>query len=386
MNRTGTLLATALVSLILGTSGSTRAEVAVDLGIKEIYTNNLRKDSSDYEDWFTTRSVALKVYPLSTIEVSLGYDDAVYRKSNELNSVGGQASIGFVPTSEHSILSVYLESRLDLRYYHEDSRDNDNRGVHLSAVADFHPPVLPMSLRGGVIFSSSKYPRSDDLDKETVDLVGGLNWVFLGRNSLDIEAGASFATATFLDTLGYDTQKEERVVIFNHPYDLTTPDQLDGNLRMFSVSPRYSRPLDFLQSGLSILYSYQKICNIRRRFIQRPSQESLSPWVSIWEGWSIGFELKSYLVPRMIVTTGSTYWDKEYYSTLGANENSVWISDIVRMDLKRRTFLTLERPVTIDTDHVLKPTLTVDYTNNTSADPRYTYTDWSVTLSLSTTL
>jgi len=385
MNRTSTLLATALVSLILGASGSTRAEVAVDLGIKEIYTNNLRKDSSDYEDWFTTRSASLKVYPLSTVEVTFGYDDAVYRKSNELNSVGGQLSIGFVPTSERSILSIYLESRLDLRHYHEDSRDNNNRGIHLSAVTDLHPSSWPISLRGGMIFSSSKYPHSDDLDKETIDLVGGLNWVFLGRNTLDIEAGASFASATFLDTLGRD-KDNERVVIFNHPYDLTIPDRMDGNLRMFSISPRYSRPIDFLQSGLNVLYSYQKICNIRHRFIQRPSQESLSPWVSVWKGWSIGFELKSYLVPRMIVTTGSTYWDKEYYSTLGVNEFSAWSSDIVRLDLKRRTFLTLERPVIISTDRVLKPTLTVDYTNNTSADPRYTYTDWSVTLGLSTTL
>jgi hypothetical protein len=99
--------------------------------------------------------------------------------------------------------------------------------------------------------------------------------------------------------------------------------------------------------------------------------------------------IKSYLVPHLVVSAGSGYWEKTYLKSLEPHPIFGYglPKDAPRRhDFYSRYYLSLQRPIPIGTYGFLEPTVTLDYAKNNSTQPGDEQFDFSsTTISLAIT-
>jgi hypothetical protein len=203
--------------------------------------------------------------------------------------------------------------------------------------------------------------NSEQADKEILGVFSGLNISFLGKNSLDMEAGYSFAQLRAIDT----------ATIYTYPQHI---EEYDGDLKSFYFSPRYSRPLG-KKVGLAITYYFAQFLGDDDPVVYSYSTGLLSPWASVWEGNSITMNLKSYLMPKMIMTAGLGYWNKLYIRTLRVPD---WLEE--RKDDLSRYFFGFSWPMPSAGGIYFEPSLQINFSNCTSSLKLYDYSDFAVTV------
>jgi len=376
--RIPTLLSLSFVSVcLLLLAVSARADYDIVAGVNGGYIGNLYLDSNDVEDSYSTTQASFKYYPLSQIEIDLTGAYTYYSKKFDLSNFLYSGKITFIPTSEESPFSVYLSGAYDNVQYREKREDIDNNNSRWIASIGYRlSPVV--NLRAGSRLTATRYPNSEDIDAdhEKYELFAGINLSLFGSNSVDIEAGLGRIDFVFLDP---DTE------IVKPPGFGLPAEILEGNLRLYYISPRFSRPLGS-RTGLSISYTYRQFTNPDEVLIFGFATEFLSPWASIYEGSSVTVKLKSYMIPRMVVTTGAGYWDKTYLTAL-----EEWINPAYggkewrrskRQDYFTRLYISLQRPVSFGMSGMLKPTVTVDYSHNNSSDEGYDYSGTTVSVAI----
>lgn len=375
--RIPTLLRLSFVSVcIFLLAVSARADFAFEVGFDRGYIDNLYLDSNNVKDSYSTMQVSFKFYPISQMEVNLTDAYTYYNKTSDLSNFLYSRQITYIPTSEESHLPVYLSGAYDnVQYKGADREVADNNNSRWIASIGFRlSPAV--NLRAGSRLTATRYPHSEDIDgdHEKYELFAGINMSLFNANSFDIEAGVGRLDFVFLDP---DAE-------IYKPYGLPA-EMLEGSLNSYYISPRFSRPLGS-RTGLSISYTYRQFTNSDEVVIFGFATEFLSPWVSVYEGSSIIMKLKSYLIPRMVVTTGAGYWDKTYLATL-----EKWINPLYggeewrrfgRQDYSTRLYISLQRPVSFGMSGMLEPTVTVDYSHNNSSDERYDYSGTTVSVTI----
>jgi hypothetical protein len=369
-----------LLCILLAASTS-RADFAYEVGLNGGYTGNLLQDSTNLEDSYSTTQASFKYYPFSTIEVDLTGQYTSYSKTFGLSNFLYSGEITYIPTREGASVAVYLSGKYDRTRYREKFESFDNANTHLTAALEYvmEPSVR---LRAGSRLTVTRYVNADsvDADHEKYDLFAGLNFVVFGSNSLDIEAGWGTTNFSFID----DTVQPS--IKFN-------PGSSDGYFRSFYVSPRISRPLGS-KTGISVTYNYRHFTGADHSVVAGYSTGYLSPWATMYEGSSVTLQLKSHLIPRMIVTTGVGYWDKTYLRTRNRILGTIygegwsysgWIYEngvSPRKDYFSRFYIGVQRPISFGVSGLIEPTMTIGYGENRSSDDAYNYSSPTVTVQL----
>ncbi|MFQ6009318.1 MAG: hypothetical protein ACE5K8_10265, partial [Candidatus Zixiibacteriota bacterium] len=325
--------------------------------------------------------VSFKYYPFSNMEVDLTSQYTYYSKTFNLSNLLYSGEITFIPTGENSSVNVYLSGKYDRTLYRDKFESFDNANIRLTAALEY--VIKPwLRLRTGSKFTVTRYVNADsvDADHEKYDLFAGLNIVAFGSNSLDIESGWGTTNFSFVD----DTVQ---------PSIEFTPGSSKGSFNSFYISPRISRPLGS-RTGISVTYTYRHFTGADHSVVAGYSTGYLSPWATIYEGSSVTLQLKSHLVPQMIVTTGIGYWDKTYLKTRDRvwgviQGGSFWYEGWIyaneaspRKDYFTRLYLSLRRPISFGVGGLIEPTLTIGYSENRSSLDVYDYTSTTFTVEL----
>ncbi len=341
-----------------------------ELGFLSGYTGNLLNDSVGVEDAQTVTRGSIRYYPWAPLELNFDNEYTYYNKTYNLSSYHGTFGATYIPTPEESRFSVFLSANFDIRRYSETRKNFNNDNLDLVASAGYRI-AGPLALRIGTAYHSNSYINSKVSSKKKWEFFSGLNSSFWGSNTFDFEAGYSNMDYSFiLDTVwSIDTMF----------VDLDVEDYYsDGNLFAFYLSPRFSRSLGS-KTGIGIEYDYHKFSNPDHAVILISEVEFISPFANVCEGKSVTANIKTYMVPGFIITTGSGYWEKQYLKMLQGDINFTPVLFArKRMDFQSRWFLNMERPINLGQGAILKPVLNLDYTNNNSSHGTFDYHKWSV--------
>ena len=367
------LVGTCVLAMMVSAKADFTYEVAVNGG----YTDNLLNDATYLDDSYSTTQASVKFYPLSTMEVDLSSGYTYYSKTHQLSNFLYSGDVTFIPIGDESAFSLYLTAGIDRIRYREKFESFDNKNIRLTASGGY--VVGPaMRLRAGSKVTATRYVNADsvDADYEQYVLFTGLNLALPGCNSLDVETGWGFTNFTFID----DSLQW---------FDEFRPGLHGGRFRSFYVSPRFSRPLG-LKTGISITYTHRRFTNADRAVVLGYSTGFLSPWASVFDGSSVSAQLKSYLIPRMVVSAGAGYWDKTYLKTMERVFNEAysgweWPAPNVvkpRKDYFTRWYFSIQRPVAFGVSGILEPTVTVEYSHNRSSFDTYDYSGTTISAGL----
>ncbi len=371
---------------ILSATITSRADFAYEVGLNGGYTGNLLQDSTDLEDSYSTTQACFKYYPFSTVEVDLTGQYTYYSKTFGLSNLLYSGEITYIPTSEESVVSVYLSGKYDKTRYRDREKleSYDNANTRLSAAVEY--VMAPaVRLRAGSRLTATRYPHADNInaDYEQYELFGGLNWTVFGSNSLDIETGWGTTNFSFID---------DTVQWFNQ-FD---PGFREGRFRSFYVSPRISRPLGS-KTGINVTYTYRHFTGADHAVVVDYGTGYLFPWAAMHEGSSVTIQLKSHLVPQMIVSVGAGYWDKTYLKTLVRvwryiQEIDYWYEDwgypndpnetSRRKDYFSRFYFSIQRPISLGVSGLIEPIVTFEFLENHSSLDSYDYSSPAVKVEL----
>jgi hypothetical protein len=367
-----------LFCILLATITS-RADFAYDVGLNGGYTGNLFQDSSDLEDSYSTTQASFKYYPFSTMEADLTGKYTYYSKTFGLSNFLYSGEITYIPTREGASVTVYLLGKYDRTRYRDREKlgSYDNANTRLSAAVEY-VMVPTVRLRAGSQLIATRYPHADniDADYEQYELFGGLNWTAFGSNSLDIETGWGSTNFSSID---------DALTWFNQ----SDPGFREGHFRLFYVSPRISRPLGS-KTGINATYTYRHFTGADHAVVVDYGTGYLFPWAAMHEGSSVTLQLKSHLVPRMIVSIGAGYWDKTYLKTLVRVFNAAyggweWQAPnqaLRRKDYFTKLYLSLQRPISFGVSGLLEPTVTIEFSENHSSLDAYDYSSPAVRVEL----
>jgi hypothetical protein len=342
-----------------------------EFGLSSGYTGNLLGDAAKVEDAITISKASLRYYPFSFMEMSFQNEYTYYNKTYNLSNYLGAFGISMIPTGPESPISVYLSGKFDFRHYPKNFRifNNDNLDILASLGWQFSGRT---SLRMGYRYNSNSYIHSDISSKKKYETFLGANCSFLGSNTIDFEIGYSIMDYSFIsDTVwSIDTIYTDYKVSDYY---------IDGYLLSFYISPRYSRSIG-PKSGISLNLNYHKFSNEDHSVILISEIDYISPFANVTEGRSAELSVKSYLVPGMIITTGTGYWHKTYLRILEGDLDFVpLLAAYKRIDEFSRWNLVIERPMIVGHSGILKPSLNIEYTNNSSNFNNFDYYRWSVT-------
>ncbi|UCD17927.1 MAG: hypothetical protein JSV44_03205 [Candidatus Zixiibacteriota bacterium] len=345
------------------------ADIKIDLGVSGGYVQNLLKDSSDLEDSYSTTTAKFNIYPIRSLEFNVLAEYTYYGKTYNLSNFVGGIGFRFIPTSRNSPVSLYLSGNLNERKYRELFKGFDNRGTEL-VIGMVHRLSPGIHHRTGVSFRSSSYLDSDIADQKNYELFTAWNATFLGSNSLDCEIGFGVAR--------YNSIREDIFDVLPDPETGQVDDTIyiERNLCSFYISPRLSRPIGS-KIGLNLTFTHRDFLNSNEAIVYGSSNQYLSPWASVWEGQSITATIKTFLVPKFIITTGAGYRVKTFLKTLEQNQFAPWQAESHKEE-ESKSYLQLQRPIAFRSGLLIEPSVQIEYTHNFSLSRLYDYTDVSV--------
>ncbi|NIP41155.1 MAG: hypothetical protein GWN61_00275 [candidate division Zixibacteria bacterium] len=349
-----------LITTLLLSSAS--ADFGLEVKLSGSVTNNLISDSSEIYDSYSTTSTSLRYYPFPQIELNLKSEYNYYSNLVGLGNFMGGAELTWIPTSQSSPLALYFNAGYDNRSYRE-SFSVYNTNIYNGMGSISYRLAKNARVRAGITYEQTEFDNSAGADKEILGFLVGTNFTFLGSNSLDIESGYSYADFISIDEAS----------IMSWPQVI---EEVDGDLKSFYISPRYSRPLG-RKLGMNLTYTYLSFVDFEDPIVYSYSTGFLSPWASVWDGNSITLNLKSYHVPKMIITAGGGYWNKRLLRTLELPDRIV-----TRKDDYSRYYVGLSWPMPSRSGTYLEPSIQFDIINNTSIDRLYDYSTFSVVVGL----
>lgn len=342
-------------------------DIKAEFGGAVSATNNLLNDSSKIFDAYTTASANLSYYPLAALEINVGAENAYYREKIGLSSILGRLRLTYIPIAESSPFSLQVSGDFNGIRYHRDFSGFDNNVVKAGAAAGYE--ITPrITVRSGVSFTSAIYVNMVSVDKEDYEAFCGGNISLPWSNSLDFEIGAANTEYTYIQEVA------------DIPDILPADSFPRAEERLWSLylSPRISRPIGS-KTGISVLYTHRRFQNYDKQIIFGFSTQYLSPWAAVWEGKNVSVNLKTYLVPHVVIAAGAGYWDKTYLRT-AERSHRFFIQakrDVARQDWQTRFFCALTWPLARHSGLVVEPTANVEYTRNKSNKPLFYYTDTS---------
>ena len=335
------------------------ADVIFEFGLNGGYTDNLLSDSTSLTDKHTTESFSLRYYPVPTLEISASADHSYYAEVLRLGSVPTGLTATFIPTKAGKRFSLFSTATFGARRYRSELGDYDNNDFSGSVSAGYK--LLPkLLIRAGTKVNGTAYLAYDSGDQVSVELFGGLNLTLPFSNAFDLEFGYGLT-----DLKHYPNPDELTREIILKTFDPLNPESsmLDGTLKSLYVSPRISRPIGS-KTGIGLTFTARNFQNASEMVVAGASVGLLSPWTGLWDGWSLTFNVKSYLLPTFVISGGAGYWEKTFIDVLDADDLPSFIPND-REDYQRRVFISFQRPVTLG-DLVLQPSLQLNYVNNAS--------------------
>ncbi len=382
------------LGFLISLSSIVDAGIGFDYSLLGGTNSNLLSDSSSIYDAYTTSRLNLKLYPFSILEVSITGEDTYYREFIGLSTSMGGLGLVLIPIHQASPFSLYLSAKVSGRLYHQAFKGFNNNVMDLMAAAGYQ--VSPqLTVRSGVSFKSTRYVNAEVSYKRDLDLFTGALVSFWGSNTLDMEAGISRTNYTHKDNIYFiDSMPPIINFPFPWPYDgwfLAWVKEAESNLWMFYYSPRWSRPIGS-KTGISFGYTRRLFQNYDDALLTGDTTASfLSPWASVWEGNSTSVGLKSYLIPKFIVSIGAGYWDKKFLKKVEPKDMPLGLYvDAKRRDARHdwqtKGYLTVQWPMKLQRGPLLEPILNVEYTNNVSNSGVYNYSGFAAMVGIRITL
>jgi len=357
--------------MVTGASGATN--FGFEFSNSQGSTDNLLDDSSKIYDTYTTSALRLACYPLPSLEVSISGQNSYYRELTGLSGQTGQLEATFIPFSDTSRLSLYISGDVSGVRYHHEFRSFDNNSGEIEAAVGYSVND-EFTARAGVAYSSTAYIRLDVPYKRDFEVYWGGNVSLFDFGSFDIETGFARANYTYIvnDTINYP----------GWMFTDSIPSE-GNNLWTFFVSPRLSGRIA-PKTGMSVLFSKRKFQNYDRQIIYGFSTSYLSPWAGVWQGEEVSANVKSYLVPHIILSAGAGYWDKKYMRT-AEEEHLLWIMALLadaRHDYQSRYYVNVQWPIMTKSHIFIEPNIRLDITDNRSNKPLYYFDDFSVSAAI----
>jgi hypothetical protein len=362
-----------IISLALISSPSEASEFQLEFGTKGGSNDNLYSDSSKKYDTYSTSTAQLSYHPLSSLQITLGGEHTYYREKTGLSTITGQIGVTYIPTPRTSPLAVNLSGNLSgTRYYHpSDLPDFNNNYAEISLSMGYDITDI-ISARVGISQNSSSYLGADVEDKDELQYFWGGNITLPGSVSLDVETG--FAGADYSYIFGDTSDPLVGIALPD------TMPRFSEKLQTFYYSPRISRTIA-PKTGLSIVYTRRKFQNYDNQIILGYSTQFLSPWASVWEGKSVTAKLKSYIIPRLIITAGAGYWDKTFMKTVQPDQGFYIqvVTDPInrRQDWQTKFYGNIQWPISFHSGLFIEPNIRVDYTRNKSNRPLFFYNNFA---------
>jgi len=357
-------------------------------------TSNLFGDSTAQDDTYTTASLDLKVYPLSFARVNLAGGYTYYGNFFNLSNLVYGGGLTLIPTSDSSRFSLYLNGNYRDREYREPDNDslslnaNEFAGSEYEATVAVGYKLTPTAeMRTGVSITSVGYDLEGVIDRRRYDLTAGANVTLPGGFSVDLEGGYSGGKYQHIDpvvVVGGDTLPRRQIL----PGDQYTV-LLEEDLRSIYISPRVSGPLGW-KTAFSLTLSHRQFLEHNEAdIIYGYSTGYLSPWLTEFAGEAAVVRVKTYLIPRLIVTLTTGYWQREHLQTV----ESEWLLDRFgrpyrtvnllyaqkRADWRRRLNVRVQWPLVMKPGLIVEPSLEVDYTDNNSTVRVYDHSNFSLT-------
>ncbi len=404
IDNTRALILTVSLLVIMTTSvfAGIRDYFELEANVTGTSTENIFKDFNDKSTTYSKTSVTAKAYPVSFAELVLTTDYTRYRQTPSLNNLSLQLGGTIIPLSETSKTQIYFSGHMKNADY-EESGDpstttrtdftSKNYDLTLSIGQELRPNLR---LRGGYSMKVVGYDDEYVNDRYDHEVFLGGNTSFLSFCSLDLEVGYRFGDYDHM----VDTTTLPRPLLLMMPSAPDYPDslralqakQVTENLTWFYISPRLSAQLG-KKTGVSLTYGYRKLGDIDENdYVFGTTTTLLSPWTSVYEGSSIQLKAKTHLVPKIILSTGIGYWDKEFLKMLepyNREEGEVvpFITTYFlkdgrgdRIDVKRQMYIQIQYPIKTHSGYYLEPSLKVDYINNNSSIAVFEYDDVTVSM------
>lgn len=343
-----------LIFLLVSMAGA-NADFGLELQLSQNATENLLSDSTEISDFYSANRMTLSYYPVPQAEIRMTSEYNYYTDLVGLGSIAGGGGFTVIPTTENSRFNFYFSGDFVSRSYRDAFSDFNTNDLDLVASVGYSASRY-LRFRSGISYENSNYIHDDDADKESYQLFGGLNFSFLGKNSLDLEFGYAFANYNFIDSS----------TIFTYPQKL---ERFNGDLRSIYISPRFSRPIS-KRIGFNIVYSYSEFSDAGDKIVFDYSSGYLSPWASVWAGNSVTVNFKAFPFRDLVATAGFGYFSKNFLESL-----QLPFILLGRHDYQRSWYLGLSWPFTSHGGIFIEPSLQVRYTNNSSSRLLYNYND-----------
>lgn len=388
------------VILVAGTASADIGlpkNLAVEASLSSGSTTNLYSDTSQQYCLFRAASLDLDYSVTPFAQVNLASEYTYYRQMSNLSNLSYSAGATLITVSDWWRFSFYVNGNVRDRRYRDVATDsggvnaNEFTGREYDAKIGLGYDLTPsVQLRTSLAYKSMGYDIEGVLDKKTYDAAIGGNASIFNHFSLDIELGYSTGKYQYIwPEYPFGDTVLPRAQIDSAQYDILLID----DLKSIYFSPRLST---FIGNKLGISLTYM-VRNFQdhdeNSTIYGYSSGFLSPWNNKYEGQGVVLNLKSYMVPRLVMTVTAGYWDKNYIRVV---EYGTWWNQPRfgppmlrfgvnlletahdRSDYRSRTSVTFKVPLTHSSGYFLEPTVTFDYTDNKSTIPVYNYNDFSV--------
>lgn len=368
-----------IVLLAMGTYS--KADIKADLRVAAGDTDNLMNDSSNTKDSFRIYKLATYIYPLTPLKIEVQGEYTIYRSVAELSNFMGGVGVTYIPLRQQSDFSCCINSNFKSRVYREGYEDFDNNYFDAAFGISYTLGTVA-SLRCGTGFNSTKYTNEKDTstipntfkfsgDNSSIEAFFGANITLPWSNTIDIEAGLASMSLTYV-----------KPPIDLHDYlEPALDTAIDGHLKSFYISPRFSRPIG-RKFGLNITYIHRQFRKSDSMIIAGLSSAFLSPWTQVYEGNSVTVSLKTYVIPDCIVSAGAGHWHKDYLKgeekrpQHGLPKPPTIIKS--RHDGQNKLFFSIQMPLRLKTSTTIEPAIQIDYSNNNSSNKLYDYSCISV--------
>lgn len=364
---------TVVVALLL-TAYPVYAEVVPEVTFSGGYTDNLFNDSSSADDFYTAVSPLFKIYPSAEAEITFGGTYTFYHDSTDLSNLYGSAGITIIPDLDESPLNLMLSASIKGRDYGDLFQPYNSWSAEAGVVSSFK--ISPQALfRTGVSAGTTDYTNSVNGDNEGFGFFGGINLTPYGSNSLNLEAGFDYQRyVTGLDTVQISGGRRPSSSISG----------VKSSFQSVSYSVRYSRPLGD-RVGMNTFFVGSEFVKQVDSLIYGFSINYLSPWSSLWEGWTWGTNFKAYPGRDFILESGVGYADKNFIENL----ESIVVGDSTetftqeRSDQRVSLYLNIQRPFRAGSGLLIRPSVQISWVDNSSNVELfdYSYVDISAGLS-----
>lgn len=347
---------------------------------------NLLSDSTNTYDISMSSNLRVKIYPLSGLEVVLNNDYSFYRKFVGLNNMSDGITVTYLPLPTTSPFSLFLTAKGNMLEYDKAFSGFDNNIVQATVgiAYSFTPRV---AFRSGITHRMTHYINAQTSYIRSRDIYAGVNASLPYSVGFDLEGGFSRTSYLHKDILPLfeDSLPPDPEEIFPIAYDdwrLRWVGDAEDNLWVTYISPRLSRPLGD-KTGLSLTFTRRVFMNYNNALIYGFATQYLSPWASVWEGHDASFSVKTYIVPRLIVTSGWGYWEKMYLKTIEKDPLTAFYASAQntprREDWQTRVYLGVQYPMKLSSGLFIEPAVNVEYTKNVSNKGIYNYSNFLVT-------